>query len=131
MTPSSDGPDLASAAIAAASDAIVTVNGQGVITSWNGAATEVFGHPAAEAVGQSLALIVPAQHRSRHVAGFHAAVSSGSLAHGGRPGRVVGLTASGRMVGLHMTLGLLFGESGEVNGVVAVLRPDGNAVSFI
>ena len=48
------------AAIEAAShDAIVAANRAGTITDWNPAAERLFGRCAAEAVGRSLAIIVP------------------------------------------------------------------------
>ncbi len=40
-------------------DAILTVTLDGVITSWNPAATRLYGYEAAEAVGQTIALIAP------------------------------------------------------------------------
>jgi PAS domain S-box-containing protein len=42
----------------------------GIIRPWNAAASTVFGYSAAEAVGQSLDLIVPEQFRVRHWDGF-------------------------------------------------------------
>ena len=41
-------------------DAIVSKTLEGIITSWNRSAERLFGYPAAEAVGQSILLIVPA-----------------------------------------------------------------------
>ena len=40
-------------------DAIVSKDLNGVITSWNSAAEQMFGYSAAEAVGQHITLIVP------------------------------------------------------------------------
>jgi len=47
--------DLYAALVAAAEDAILTSNLDGVITSWNPAATRIYGYPATEMVGRSLA----------------------------------------------------------------------------
>ena len=60
--------------------AIVTVDTQGVIRSWNKGAENLFGHSAAEAVGQSLDLIVPAELAEAHWAGFHRAMAAPKLA---------------------------------------------------
>jgi PAS domain S-box-containing protein len=116
-------PDLAAQALAAAADAIVTVSTQGEITSWTPAAELLLGHTAGQAIGQSLALIIPAEHRTRHVGAFHAATDSGQLAHGGRPARAEAMTSDGGRLTLAMTLGLLTDPAGAPAGAVAVLRP--------
>lgn len=59
--------------------AIVTVDTQGVITAWDNGAENLFGHSAAEAVGQSLDLIVPAELAEAHWAGFHRAMAEPKL----------------------------------------------------
>ncbi len=48
-----------SAAVESSNDAIVTKSLDGMITGWNPAAERLFGHTAAEAVGQHIDLIVP------------------------------------------------------------------------
>jgi PAS domain S-box-containing protein len=53
--------------IDSALDAVVTVDGEGRITGWNARAEAIFGWPAAEALGRSLAqLILPERHRADH-----------------------------------------------------------------
>ena len=47
------------AIVKSSDDAIVSKTLDGVITSWNGGAEKLFGYPAAEAIGQSIFLIVP------------------------------------------------------------------------
>ena len=114
----------------AAEDVIVIVDNSGMITSWNPAAEKMFGYPAETAVGQSLALIIPAKHLPRHVAGFHKAMAAACLANGGRPARVTATTADGRLVPLTMTLGLWGLSTQGASGVVAVLRRAGYSASF-
>src|SRR3546814_8609447 len=48
-----------------------------VIRIWNSAAESLFGHGAAEAIGQTLDLIIPPEYRARHWAGFRAAMAAG------------------------------------------------------
>jgi PAS domain S-box-containing protein len=118
-------PELAVHAVAAASDAIVTVDRTGKITSWNHGAEQLFGYSTKEAIGQTLILIIPPEHRPRHVAAFHAAMDSGHLANGGAVARVEAMTASGGSLTLGLSLGLLHDDpgNGAPAGAVAVLRP--------
>jgi PAS domain S-box-containing protein len=125
-------PTLAAAAMAAAGDAIVTTDGRGYITSWNRAAEMLLGVSAEQAVGGTLALILPEAHRARHGACFRAAMSSGRLAHGGEPARVEVTTPRGDVMPIALTLGLIAGPDGAPAGAVAVLRrADANLVSFV
>ena len=110
----------------------MTLDRSAKVTSWNLAAEKLFGFSQEDAMEKGLVLIIPAEHRARHVAGFHAAMDSGHLAHGGAVARVEAMTASGQLVVLGLSLGLLPGGDGEPTGVVAVLRPlGGAAVEFV
>lgn len=124
-------PALASAAVAAAGDAIVTTDSHGYVTSWNRAAELLLGVSAEQAVGQGL-LIIPEALRVRHAACFRAAMSSGRLTHGGQPARVEAMTPDGEVMPLAITLGLLAGPDGAPAGAVAVLRrADASLVPFV
>jgi PAS domain S-box-containing protein len=116
------GPELAVQALTAAGDAIVTVDTNGRITSWNPGAEGLLGHRSDQAVGQTLALIIPAAHRSRHVAAFRAAMVSGALVHKGCPARVEAMTSDGIVIPIVMSLGLIVGRGDRPAGAVAVLR---------
>ena len=116
---------------AAHDDAIVIVDNNGMITSWNPAAEKLFGYRADAAVGKSLALIIPPKHQLRHSTGFHKAIGAARFANGGRPARVTASTADGRLVPLTMTLGFWGLSAQGVSGVVAVLRRVGYSASFV
>jgi PAS domain S-box-containing protein len=68
----------------------VTLDHSAKVTSWNRGAEQLLGFSREDAIERGLALIIPAEYRARHVAGFHAAVDSGHLAHGGAVARVEG-----------------------------------------
>ena len=51
------------AVVESSDDAIVTKNLDGVITSWNRAPERMFGYTAAEAVGRSIRMIIPADRQ--------------------------------------------------------------------
>ncbi len=104
-------------------DAVVTLDVTGKISSWNNGAQSLLGYTAESMVGGSMVPVIPEEFRARHVAGFHAAIDSGTLKHGGRAGHVRATTADGRVIDLAMTLGLLKHPDGTAAGAVAVLRP--------
>ncbi|HET6404052.1 MAG TPA: HAMP domain-containing sensor histidine kinase [Candidatus Thermoplasmatota archaeon] len=54
----------------AARDSVIVADERGNIVLWNESAAALFGWTAAEAVGQSVAMIVPERLRSRHIAGM-------------------------------------------------------------
>ena len=57
--------------------AIVMAGRDGRITHWNDGAEALFGFTSADALGQSLDLVVPEDFRARHWAGFHRAMETG------------------------------------------------------
>ena len=62
---------ITSAVLAAAFDAIITIDHRGVVVEWNSAAERLFGYARSEAVGREMAeLIIPPQLREAHRAGM-------------------------------------------------------------
>jgi two-component system, LuxR family, sensor kinase FixL len=55
-----------SALLSATPDAVVLINGEGVIESFNSGAERIFGYRAAEIVGQNVALLMPTPFRPGH-----------------------------------------------------------------
>lgn len=64
--------------INAAMDAIITINGTGVITEWNPRAFEIFGWTEEEVIGRYLTdNIIPTQHRKSHNTGMSHYMATG------------------------------------------------------
>lgn len=117
--------DLSRAIVAATADALIAVDTTGAITAWNQAAERLLGHPAADALGQTLALIIPAPARPLHISGFHRAMETGQIDTGGTPVSVVARHANGTEIDVEMVIGLIRDEAQHSLGAVAALRPAG------
>ena len=103
-------------------DALIFADCDGVIRRWNAAASRVFGFDAAEALGQSLDLIIPKHLRESHWRGFDAAIASGKLKLSGQPTLTRGLHKDGHKIYVEMTFALVADEQGQVLGSVSVAR---------
>jgi len=66
-------------------DAVIYADETGTIRRWNAAAAMLFGYSAAEAIGQTLDLIVPAHLLEAQWRGLDAAITSGVVKLNGRP----------------------------------------------
>jgi PAS domain S-box-containing protein len=60
-----------------AHDAIVAADAAGHIAFWNPGAARMFGYTAAEAIGQSLTILIPERYHAQHLAGLARYVSTG------------------------------------------------------
>jgi PAS domain S-box-containing protein len=59
-------------------DAVVTMNSQGLVTSWNKQAEIIFGWSSAEAIGRRMAdMIIPEQYRAAHEVGLRRFLDTG------------------------------------------------------
>ena len=65
-----------------AGDAIMVCNAEGAITLWNRAAERIFGFTEAEALGQSLDMIIPQRQRQRHWDGYNKTMETGITKYG-------------------------------------------------
>ncbi len=114
---------VADAILAAASDAVIGTDREGVIQVWNPGAERIFGHRAHEALGQSLDLIIPERLRARHWEGFRQVMQTGESRYGrGDLLSVPGIRKDGQRISLEFTIVPLTGEQGRVEGVAAVMR---------
>ncbi|WP_207540872.1 PAS domain S-box protein [Sabulicella rubraurantiaca] len=106
-----------------ASDAIVVADRDGLIRFWNPGAERIFGFPAAEALGQSLDIIIPEPQRARHWAGFQRVMETGESRYGaGELLAVPGLRGDGDRISLEFTIVPLHAPDGQMEGMAAILR---------
>jgi PAS domain S-box-containing protein len=105
-------------------DAVVVADASGAITVWNPAAERLFGFTQAEALGNSLDLIVPERLRERHWAGYERTMTSGETRYAHDVLRVPAVHKDGRALSIAFTVGLLNGPQGTVTGIVAVIRDE-------
>jgi PAS domain S-box-containing protein len=110
--------------VAAAGDAVVAADPKGRITLWNAAAQRIFGFTPAEALGQSLDLIIPERLRERHWQGYGKVMHSGETRYGAEVLRVPALRKDGRPLSIAFTVTLLKRDDGTVESIVAILRDD-------
>lgn len=108
--------------IAHAPDAIIFADCAGVIRLWNRAAETMFGHGAAEAIGQTLDLIVPEPYRVAHWAGFSHAVTQGRFAKDDALLTSRALTKDGRIIAVELSAAIVRSPSGQARGIMAIGR---------
>ena len=110
--------------VSACGDAIVVCDPAGVITLWNPAAERIFGFSAAEAVGNSLDLIIPERLRQRHWAGHHAAMSRGTTRYGNDLLKVPAVGKDGRQLSIAFSIALLRAADGSISAIASVIRDE-------
>jgi PAS domain S-box-containing protein len=103
-------------------DALIYADTGGVIRQWNAAATALFGYSSAQALGQSLDLIIPENLRAAHWSAFDQALAQGTTRLHGRPTLTRALTADGRTIYVEMSFALVTDAGGTAVGSVAVAR---------
>lgn len=118
----SSGSSLAERILEQAAEAVIYADRQGLIERWNAAATGMFGFDTAEALGQSLDLIIPEHLRAAHWRGYEAAMTNARTRLGGQPTLTRGLHKSGRKLYVEMSFALVLDDTGAPLGSVAVAR---------
>jgi PAS domain S-box-containing protein len=107
--------------------ALVFAEPSGVIRSWNPGAESLFGHPAAEAVGQTLDLVVPPDYRARHWAGYHEAMAAGDGILDHSSFDIPALHRDGTVMRVEVRLIVVHDSRNRVVGALAVLTPADDA----
>lgn len=105
-----------------AQDAIIYADREGTIRLWNTSAETIFGYTAAEALGQSLNLIIPERLRPRHWDGYHRVMATGETKYGRELLSVPGMRKDGTRLSLEFSIAMLRDEAGALMGIAAILR---------
>jgi PAS domain S-box-containing protein len=105
-------------------DAIMACDAKGAITLWNAASTRMFGYTEAEALGQSLDIIIPQRQQARHWEGYHVTMASGITKYGTSVLRVPALHKDGHTLSIAFTVSLMRNADEEVTTIVAVVRDE-------
>ena len=108
--------------VSKAADAIIFADTEGVIRLWNAGAEAIFGYPSAEALGQSLDLIVPEKLRERHWEGYRQVMATGKTKYGKETLAVLAITKGDNRISIEFTIVLVTNESGEPLGTAAIIR---------
>ena len=118
-----DAARFAAALVRQAADAIVYADAEGAIRFWNDAAVRIFGFTEAEAIGQSLDLIIPESLRQRHWQGFEHTMRTGESRYGaGDMLSVPALRKDGVRISVEFTIVPFRGDDGSMAGIAAIMR---------
>ena len=104
-------------------DALLVSDRGGAIRGWNAAAERLFGFSAAEALGQSMDLIIPERLRGRHWSGWDHVMETGVTRYGA--GQLLAVPAAhkdGRQLSVEFSIQLLEDGPGRIQWVVALFR---------
>lgn len=94
------------------SDALIAINSEGQVISWNHAAEMIFQYSEAEMIGQSLHAILPERFRDLHDKGISRVNSGGERKVIGKPVQLAGLRKDGSEFPLELTLSAWQTEEG-------------------
>jgi PAS domain S-box-containing protein len=104
-------------------DAVIYADADGLIRFWNNGAERIFGFDEAEALGQSLDIIVPENLRHRHWEGYDKTMRTGETRYGA--GDVLAVPAvrrDGSRISVEFTIVPFHDDAGRMTGIAAVMR---------
>ena len=115
--------EIAGAILSASADAIIAADTNGTITFWNPGAERVFGHSGAQAIGQSLDIIIPERLRKRHWDGYHRVMhGSRSRYESGDLLAVPAIKRDGTRIYVEFTIMPLHDKAGYLTGLATIIR---------
>jgi PAS domain S-box-containing protein len=118
-----DAQEFATALLHTMSDAVIYADSEGVIGFWNAGAARIFGFTEAEALGESLDIIIPANLRKRHWEGFRTTIRTGQSRYGaGDLLSVPAIRKDGTRISVEFTIVPFRTADGVIAGIAAVMR---------
>jgi PAS domain S-box-containing protein len=108
--------------VEAAADAVLFTDREGVIRLWNAGAERIFGWSAAEAIGQSMDLIIPDRLRARHWQNWDRVMETGETRYATEVLAVPALRKDGAPLSIEFTIQLVRDDSGRILGPAAIIR---------
>jgi PAS domain S-box-containing protein len=108
----------------ALADAVMVCDAQGAIVLWNPACERLFGHTEAEALGQSMDLIIPERLRKRHWEGYDKTMATGITKYGHDVLRVPAVDKQGNSLSIAFTVAMLYGANGKVSAIASIIRDE-------
>jgi PAS domain S-box-containing protein len=103
-------------------EAVVFADRDGIIQLWTRGAEALFGYPAAEAVGQSLDIIIPDDLRARHWEGYQTAITTGRTRLGTRALPTRAVRKGGETIYVELSFAVIHDEAEAAIGALAVGR---------
>ena len=105
-----------------APDAILCCDREGIIRLWNRGAELIFGFSTAEAIGQSLDLIIPERLRGRHWEGYFKVMETGMSRYGTDLLTVPALHRDGHQLSCAFSIVMIKDDRGRPLGVASIMR---------
>jgi PAS domain S-box-containing protein len=103
-------------------DAVIFADRGGIIRFWNKGAESIFGHSAADALGNSLDLIIPERFRRAHWEAYDRAIDSGKTKYEGRVLTTRSATKHGGTLFVDLSFELVKDAADTVLGALATGR---------
>lgn len=103
-------------------DAVIFADREGIIRIWSAGAERMFGFTAADAVGQSLDLIIPENLRARHWEGYRRVMETGETHYGTKLLSAPALKGGGGRISTEFSMALVRDDGGAMAGSGAVIR---------
>jgi len=108
----------------ALADAVMVCDAKGAIVLWNPACERMFGYTEAEALGQSMDLIIPERLRKRHWEGYDKTMATGVTKYGSDVLRVPAVDKAGKSLSIAFTVAMLHAPDGKVSAIASVIRDE-------